>query len=127
VWSEAVSINADGEIAGDYSDSNNLSHGFVRAPDGMITSFDAPQGSDELIVRRINKHGSIVGYYFDANGVVHGLLRSAHGAVKTIDVPGAGTGDGQGTYALGINDSREIAGFFIDSRGSFHGFLKFPR
>jgi hypothetical protein len=36
------SINFEGEIAGLYLDKNSVYHGFVRTPDGHITTFDAP-------------------------------------------------------------------------------------
>src|ERR1700689_557352 len=38
----AESINAAAVISGSYADSNNTSHGFVRAKDGTITTYDAP-------------------------------------------------------------------------------------
>jgi hypothetical protein len=36
------SINPAGAITGRYFDANFVAHGFVRAPDGTITTFDAP-------------------------------------------------------------------------------------
>src|SRR5215831_12481713 len=35
-------INPAGGICGNIADANNMSHGFVRAPDGTITTFDGP-------------------------------------------------------------------------------------
>jgi hypothetical protein len=35
-------INTAGEIAGNYWDANSVPHAFVRAPNGAITTFDAP-------------------------------------------------------------------------------------
>src|SRR5207302_114184 len=35
-------INPPGVIAGYYSDASNVTHGYVRAPDGTFTTFDAP-------------------------------------------------------------------------------------
>src|ERR1051326_4329715 len=35
------SINAAGAIAGSYRDGNSVYHGFVRAPDGTFTTFEA--------------------------------------------------------------------------------------
>jgi hypothetical protein len=37
-----VAINNTGAIAGYYLDSRNVYHGFLRAIDGSITTFDAP-------------------------------------------------------------------------------------
>jgi hypothetical protein len=39
----ASSMNDKGAITGSYSD-NSGSHGFVRSPEGIITSFDLPSG-----------------------------------------------------------------------------------
>src|SRR5438552_15944108 len=38
----ALGINAGGEVTGDYKDSSGKDHGFVRAADGTITTFDPP-------------------------------------------------------------------------------------
>jgi hypothetical protein len=38
----ARSINGLGAIAGYYTDANDVNHGFVRDPHGIITTFDAP-------------------------------------------------------------------------------------
>src|ERR1051325_3880197 len=35
-------INPAGTIAGDFTDANDVHHGFVRAFDGTFTTFDAP-------------------------------------------------------------------------------------
>jgi hypothetical protein len=55
-------------------------HGFLRAPDGKLTTFDAPgagtgygQGTWGYW---INKSGAITGYYCDAI-TCHGFLRLA--------------------------------------------------
>ena len=39
---EPASVNAEGTIAGFYDDANNVLHSFVRAIDGTIATFDAP-------------------------------------------------------------------------------------
>ena len=31
-----------GAISGGYTDANNVTHAFIRAPDGTFTMFDAP-------------------------------------------------------------------------------------
>lgn len=50
-------------------------HGFVRAVNGSITTFDPP-GSVLTLAGGINPMGTITGQYFDASGVSHGFLRS---------------------------------------------------
>jgi hypothetical protein len=76
-------INDAGAVTGEYIDSNDVQHGFVRAPDGRITKFDAPDagttpGSYEgTIPLSINAAGEITGAYFDSNYVLHAFLRLA--------------------------------------------------
>ena len=38
----AGTINPAGVVAGAYSDASGVNHGFLRSPDGVITTFDAP-------------------------------------------------------------------------------------
>ena len=85
-----------------YVDIANVLHGFLRAPDGSFTKFDAPgagtgyaQGTN---AGNINRSGTISGIYTDMNNVAHGFLRTAKGKFTTFDVPGAGTNPGQGTF-----------------------------
>lgn len=79
----AEAINDAGWVTGEYTDSNDVQHGFVRAPDGKFTYFDAPgagsaMGSYEgTIPLAINARGEITGAYFDSNYVLHGFLRLA--------------------------------------------------
>ena len=74
-----ISINTAGVITGGYIDTSAVAHGFVRAANGTITTFDAPgagtgtlQGTAGI---SINTAGVITGTYFDANGVAHGFVR----------------------------------------------------
>jgi uncharacterized membrane protein len=71
-----ISISADGTIAGTYTDANHAQHGFVREPDGVITSFDPPRGM-QTTATSINDSGVIAGsFYYDWNGQMSiGFLR----------------------------------------------------
>jgi hypothetical protein len=66
-------------VNGDYIDASGVAHGFVRAPDGAITTFDAPcagAGSGQgTFPDGINDPGAITGYDLDNNNVSHGFLR----------------------------------------------------
>ena len=44
--------------------------------------------------------------------------------ITTFDAPGAGTGPGQGTYALNIGPSGTIIGFSRDANNARHGFIR---
>src|SRR5207237_9425592 len=91
-------IKPAGLIARDSTDDTNVSHGFVRAPDGAFTTFDAPgagtgdgQGTFAPIFGfNINPQGTITENYIDASNVSHGFVRAPHGTLTTCDAPGAG-------------------------------------
>jgi len=124
-------INQKGAMTGYLIDASNLYHGYVRAPDGNITSFDAPgagtgagQGTRPA---GINAAKMIEGDYFDASNVSHGFVRDAHGYIINVDVPGAGTGAFQGTYPSTINTRGDIVGQYVDAGDVNHGFLRTKR
>jgi len=126
----AFSINNRGEIAGQFQDPNLVFHGFVRYPDGNITTFDAPGAGtgafQGTLGEGINPAGEIDRYYYDADNVGHGFLRTPGGAITTFDAPGAGTQAFQGTYPLEkhIDPKGEIDGYYVDQNNGFHGFLR---
>jgi hypothetical protein len=119
-------INSAGAITGNTSFNSAYQHGFVRAPDGTITTFDAPgAGIAGTYSISINSAGEITGWFFDANFVGHGFLRDPKGTITVLDAPGAGTHPfPQGTYAVSINDGGTIAGLFSDSQSMAHGFFR---
>lgn len=135
-----LGLNQSGAIAGTFIDENYVSHGYLRSPEGHITTYDAPgtgtaanegTGCPSDCPVRLNDAGAIVGTYIDANYVFHGFLRSPRGRVTTFDAPGAGTGSYQGTACqfcgLGINDAGAITGSYIDANNVYHGFLRIPK
>ena len=75
----SANINAPGAIAGYTLDASNVYHGFLRARDGTITTFDAPGASTGSFEGTIpfsnNPVGVITGYYTDSSGVIRGFLR----------------------------------------------------
>jgi len=85
-------INPAGAITGYYCDAITC-HGFLRALDGAITPFDAPDDVNGTYAYSINPGGAITGYYCDAIAC-HGFLRARDGDITTFDVSGA-----QGTSA----------------------------
>ena len=71
-------VNASGEIVGLFTDGDYVFHAFLRAANGAITVYDAPnagtsseQGTGGLA---INPSGTIAGTYEDANSVLHGFV-----------------------------------------------------
>jgi hypothetical protein len=69
-----VSQNDWGAITGMYFDANYVLHGYVRRPDGRITTID-PSGSLFTWSSGINDEGAITGYFVDQNNVYRGFLR----------------------------------------------------
>ena len=119
-----MGINPAGAITGFYVDANSVQHGFVRAPNGVITEFD-PTGSILTNPNAIDASGAITGFYFDASFVGHGFLRALDGTITSFDAPGADmTGDGNGTFGVGLTPSGEIEGVFVDIEGVLHGFVR---
>jgi len=121
-------INDIGEIAGYYVDGNGAFHGFVRAPEGTITTFDAPGASEGTVPLSINNFGVIVGLLYDANGVGHVFARTAGGQIRTFDPPHSFTGPTSfGTYSAYINDLGVIAGSYFDATTYVvYGFIREP-
>jgi hypothetical protein len=125
-----LSINTAGAITGYYLDTGGVYHGFLRGPNGTITTFDAPGagtasglGTSGL---SINTAGAITGYYWDAGNVSHGFVRAPNGTISTFDAPGAGGGSATGTISRSINTAGAITGSYQDASYVNHGFVRAP-
>jgi hypothetical protein len=95
-----IQINAVGIASGAYQDANSVFHGFVRSPDGAVTTFDFP-GSDSTFAFDINDFGVITGSY-SIGTITSGYLR----------VPSSDGKFQPGTYAVSDEDSLLIDGGF---------------
>jgi hypothetical protein len=129
----AGNINPSGVIWGGATDSNGVSHGFLRTPDGKFTIVDAPdagtgsgQGTFGEAASCINASGAVTGTYVDSNNVAHGFVRTRDGKLTEFDVSGAGTGAGQGTNSWSIDDAGAVTGAYYDADGVGHGFVRAP-
>lgn len=125
----AIGIVQGGWVIGNYIDSRDVSHGFLRSPNGKITKFDAPgagtgAGQGTVEVWGMTPALEIIGAYLDSNNLFHCFLRSPDGTFTTIDAPGAGTGAGQGTECESANSAGVIQGDYADANGTFHGFVR---
>jgi hypothetical protein len=87
-----MGINPLGVITGSYPDANPNSssfHGFVRAPNGTITTFDAPGASNQPGIGTqaiaINLAGAITGSFYDAScaALFHGFVRPPTGSLPS--------------------------------------------
>lgn len=115
-------INDAGQVTGEYVRSDGES-GFVRGPDGQLTTFSVP-GALATEAAKINDAGQIVGRYsedtalVDDSARVRGFVRDARGTITTLDVPGA-----QHTRPTGINDGGDVVGYYVDDGDETHGFV----
>ena len=112
---------------GQYFDASNVSHGFVRAPDGTITMIDAPGAGTApgtgTVANGINPAGTIEGFFAESNLNIpnHGFVCDAKGTFTTFDAPGAAA---IGTNPLSINPHGVITGWYTDASNVFHGFVR---
>jgi hypothetical protein len=107
-----------GVVAGSYQDYQGYMHGFVRATDGTITTFD-PTDSNGTYIITMNPDDTIVGYADDLNYLGHGFLRTADGTITAIEPKHAVT-----TYPYGITKKGEIAGYYRDTSNNWRGFFR---
>ena len=112
-------INANGAVAGTQNES-----GFLRTPDGTITTFDAPGAKHGTLARAININDAIAGTYQDANGASHGFVRNPDGTITAFDAPGASLNYSEGTFPVDINGSGTVTGFYYDDQNRMHGFVR---
>ena len=124
-----IGINTAGVITGTYLTDNFVWHGFTRAANGTIATFDVSGAPGGTIPIAIDTAGDVVGAYLDSNYVYHGFSRSANGSFSKFDAPGSYGSDAggmgwNGTIATCINDAGMIGGTFEDKSGVLHGFLR---
>lgn len=126
--------NSDlGVVVGGYEDANTVFHGFLRIPDGHLTSFDAPKagsvaGANQgTVAYSINDLGVIAGAVVDSNTLAHGFVRFPGGSYSTFEAPEAGTAANQGTWAYNINLEGATAGIYVDGSNVQHGYVSSTR
>src|SRR5215472_5704063 len=89
----AIAISNLGEIAGQLQDPSYVFHGFVRYPNGAVTTFDEPdagtQANQGTMAFNINLRGTTAGIYIDANNVYHGFVRSPANKFTSVDPAGS--------------------------------------
>lgn len=113
---EAVGINDDDDIVGDYRDSAGTFHGFFW-DEGQFRTIDVPFPEAILSAASgVNNVEQIVGVYTDTNNQRHGYFYD--GSFTSIDFP-----DAVETDPEDINDQGQIVGTYADSAGAAHGFL----
>jgi len=125
-----TSIN-DGGITVGCALTADSCYGFIRNPDGALTTFKVPYrdlGTAGTQPNAISSSGVITGLFGDSNNITHGFVRSVDGVFSKFDAPGAGSvpGSYQGTTPESINSAGEIVGCLVDSNQVNHGFIRVP-
>ena len=119
VATTAFGVNERGEIVGNYRDSSNRTHGFVKTGD-LFRAIDYP-GAVFTDARGISSSGEVVGSYrMPGEPAVnfHGYLLTRGGEFRPIDSPGH-----VNTVAQRISPDGTVYGCYHDSdtMGTMHG------
>jgi hypothetical protein len=121
---QAYGLNDKDQVVGFYAtDNNNQWHGFLRDPDGTLTTFDEPDGA-QTFAELIDDNGTIYGQFTTQDSVYRVFLRAADGTYTAYDAPGAGTKPQQGTWPMAINRWSALVGFYDDGNENRHGYLR---
>jgi probable HAF family extracellular repeat protein len=112
----AVAINASGAVVGFYTLARDKEAGFLRAPDGTITTFRVPKFKN-TIPDAVNDNGIIAGY----SGEEQSFVRKPDGSIEVFQVEGA-----RWTSATAINAAGYVSGTFSNADHSSGSFLRAP-
>jgi hypothetical protein len=116
-----VGANSSLLASGFYVDPGNDSHGFVRASDGTISTFDVGGATSQTSVWWMNNRGDLAGDYDDPDtGILKCFLRTAGGTVEPFDASEAGTD----SDVERIDNAGSIVGEYYDAIGAFHGYVR---
>lgn len=119
IYTQALGINNNGEIAGTFLDANNMRHGFMYSG-GSFTVFDYPGTVPDYpglfggtVAQSINDSGQIVGLHGPTSlGIANGFLYSGGSFISIPTMPGS-----IATGSMGINNAAQIVGNTEDYTG----------
>lgn len=118
VYPVAKAINPRGQITGYYLDMSGI-HGFLRDPDGTISTFDAGGTFSATYPTAITPAGEIIGNVY--SGLRNqGFLRRPDGSIITFDASANVTY----TMPTAMNQQGQITGYYRDANNAYHGFLR---
>jgi hypothetical protein len=125
-------ITPAGVVTGYYTDTSNVTHGFLRTLAGAFTTFDPPR-SKYTQPTAINPVGAIVGAYYPdaACFTFQGFVRMPDGTFTTFVPPGGFILPGIFNFGgppPGITPAGVIAGTYsvLGPTANQHGFLRTP-
>lgn len=120
-WSEAVAINAGGEIAGHGDREDGRTVAFRITTDGTFVELGTLNGGLSSRAHGINASGQVVGESVDWFGVRRAFVADDLGMHAVGTLPGGG-----GSVARAINDDGLITGYATDASGRDMAFLGRP-
>ncbi|MBV9226128.1 MAG: hypothetical protein JOY85_19005 [Acidobacteriaceae bacterium] len=123
-YTNPAAVNQIGAITGTYGDKvGSGSHGFVRSPFGVYSTFDVPGSVNGTFPLAINDLDVVAGYYSDNVGSgYHGFVGPVSGPFKTIDPPGSS----YCCLSMSINLEGSVAGSYLDVNSVQQSFLRTP-
>jgi probable HAF family extracellular repeat protein len=118
-------INNSGQIVGNYSDTTNKSHAFLRSANGTTFTEIVAPGALPFTTKAngINNLGQVVGSYMDTVGF-HGYIRNADGTFTTFDIISLIPTPGPNADASAINDYGEVVGPASDLVTGSNGYIR---
>ena len=127
-----TAVDAAGDIAGVYIDTNNALHCFVQPAGGSIANCDVSGAGTSVgegsFPTTINSSGVVAGSYVDASQISHGFVRATNGTITKFDAPLASQSGHRGTTVLSINDSGVIIGTYttgtFQTNSAYYGFMR---
>ena len=110
-------------IAGSYTDSTGLLHGFIRFADGSFATFassaassSAALGFSGTLGPSVNSSGLVTGGYLDSNTALHGILFTPNVPATPTFSPGGG--NYTSTQSVTISDTTSGATIYYTTDGS---------
>ena len=127
-----TAVDAAGDVAGVYIDTNNALHCFVLPAGGSIANCDVPgagsSSGEGTFPTTINTSGVVAGSYIDASQISHGFVRAVNGTITMFDAPLASQSGRRGTTVLSINDAGVITGTYstgtYSTTSMYGGFMR---
>jgi hypothetical protein len=119
-----MSINDSMAVTGYYFISSTVTRGFLREPDGAITTFDV-LGGVWTEPESINAAGDVSGFYEVVAGVPQGFVRYSNGRIVTFDPIGFRLNPPE-AQPVSINDFGVIAGNYPFPLAASDGFTRSP-
>ena len=104
--------NGNGDVAGTFTTTDGLIHGFYRTSSGVVTLFDATNNETVLNVSAVNNSGVITGFAYGSSAGGHAFVRDASGNITSFNVAGSTTN------AYGINSQGDIVGSYSSNPGT---------